>query len=729
MRATRTAVVVATLTALVLPTAAAHAAGAGPTVAEGARAATSRTAPPKPLVPRLPGVKPLHTKLFAGQSRDVVRVKFAEGSGIRLRNGKIVSLSGRDLAAVHSLLAGSMASAEPVFSLTEQQLTADAAQAEAASGRQQADLNLYLSLRLRPGADAAALIDRLNALGVVEIAYPAPLPSPLPLTPDFTPRQSYRTAASSNGIDADYASTVAGGTGSYVRVHDVEYSWDGLHEDLSKLQNSMYANGTPLDPFDDNHGTAVIGEIAGDRNGLGVTGLVPDATIQVTNTNTTTGFKAGNAVLIAASHLVAGDVMLIEQQTAGANGGCGASQVGCVAEEYLPEVYDAVVQATSKGIIVLEAAGNGSQNLDGAEYGTSFPSGKADSGAIIVGAGGSGLAGCSLAHSRMDFSSYGSRVNLQGWGECVTTTGYGYLQGGLRSQWYTAGFSGTSSATPIVASAAAALSSVAKARGMLLTPRDVRARLVNTGTAQTYGLSGHIGPLPNLRAAIAGLTSAADTTAPSVSKPASSVPPGYSVSSTVPVSTTWSASDPSGIAAYAVYLQINGGSWVQQTTATPTTAGMTLSMTPGSTYAFAVAAKDGAGNWSQYSYGPTFGVGMWQENSGYVSYSTGWTATPWTSASGGYLDVSSTAGASASFTFTGRNVAWIGTKSTNRGQAYVYLDGTYVKTVDLYAATTQARAVLASYVWPTSGTHTMKVVVVGTSGRPSVDVDAFVRLS
>lgn len=728
MRTARATIVLATLTALVLPAAAAHAAGAGPVDAVAAAASSSRTQPPKPLAPRLAGVKPLHTKVFPGQSRDVVRVKFVEGSGVRLRAGRIVSVTGRDLGAVHSVLAGALASVEPVFSMSEQQLSSDAARAQAASGRQQADLNLYLSLRLRPGVDAASLIDRLNALGVVEVAYPAPLPTPLPSTPDFTPRQGYRTAASSNGIDADYASTVAGGTGSYVRVHDVEYSWDGLHEDLSKLQNSLYANGTPVDPYDDNHGTAVIGEIAGSRNGLGVTGLVPDATIQVTNTNTTAGFQPASAVLVAASHLVAGDVMLIEQQTAGANGGCGASQVGCVAEEWLPEVYDAVVQATSKGIIVLEAAGNGSQNLDSAEYGTSFPRGKADSGAIIVGAGGSGLAGCSLAHSRMDFSSYGSRVNLQGWGECVTTTGYGNLQGGLRSQWYTAGFSGTSSATPIVASAAAALSSVAKARGILLSPRDVRARLQNTGTPQVYGLGGHIGPLPNLRAAIAGLSGTTDTTAPTVSKPASSVPPGYSVSATVPVSTTWSGNDASGISAYAVYLQTNGGSWVQQTTATPTTAGITLSLTPGSTYLFAVAAKDGAGNWSQYSYGPTFGVGMWQENSGYVSYSTGWTASAWTSASGGYLDLSATAGASASFTFAGRNVAWIGTKSTNRGQAYIYLDGTYVKTVDLYAAATQARVVLASYVWPTSGTHTMKVVVVGTSGRPSVDVDAFVRL-
>ena len=64
-------------------------------------------------------------------------------------------------------------------------------------------------------------------------------------------------------------------------------------------------------------------------------------------------------------------------------------------------------------------------------YGTAFPNGLADSGAIIVGAGGSGAGGsCQAARTRMSFSNYGRRVDLQGWGECVTTTGYGYLFNG-----------------------------------------------------------------------------------------------------------------------------------------------------------------------------------------------------------------------------------------------------------------------------------------------------------
>jgi hypothetical protein len=166
--------------------------------------------------------------------------------------------------------------------------------------------------------------------------------------------------------------------------------------------------------------------------------------------------------------------------------------------------WTAIVSATADGIIVVEAAGNGMQDLDDSGlYGSPFPDGRADSGAIIVGAG--AAAGCTNPErSRLNFSTFGSRVNLQGWGECVTTTGYGGLQGGSDPNlWYTSSFGGTSSASPIVAGAAASLSSVAETlAGVHLTSAEVRSLLESTGTPQDPG-SAHIGPLPNLRAALA----------------------------------------------------------------------------------------------------------------------------------------------------------------------------------------------------------------------------------
>ena len=48
-----------------------------------------------------------------------------------------------------------------------------------------------------------------------------------------------------------------------------------------------------------------------------------------------------------------------------------------------------------------------------------------------------------------------------------------------------------------------------------------------------------------------------------------------------------------------------------------------------------------------------------------------------------------------------------------------------MKTLDLKASTTRYRAVAWSWGWTTSGTHTVRLVVVGTAGRPRVEVDAF----
>ena len=118
-----------------------------------------------------------------------------------------------------------------------------------------------------------------------------------------------------------------------------------------------------------------------------------------------------------------------------------------------------------------------------------------DSGAIIVGAG-----SASVQHSKLSFSTYGARVNVQGWGESVFTAGYGnYAQlGGDMRQRYIATFNGTSSASPFIAASCAALQSYAVAHiGRRLAPQEIRAILVATGRP-LQGTGGAIGPFPNL---------------------------------------------------------------------------------------------------------------------------------------------------------------------------------------------------------------------------------------
>ncbi len=67
-------------------------------------------------------------------------------------------------------------------------------------------------------------------------------------------------------------------------------------------------------------------------------------------------------------------------------------------------------------------------------------------------------------------------------------------------------------------------------------------------------------------------------------------------------------------------------------------------------------------------------------------------------------------------------------KGAGRGHVHVYVDGVLRAKVDLYRSTAQQRAVVWQQAWTASGTHTVRLVVAGTSGPPRVDVDAFAVL-
>jgi hypothetical protein len=151
--------------------------------------------------------------------------------------------------------------------------------------------------------------------------------------------------------------------------------------------------------------------------------------------------------------------------------------------------------ASDAGLIVVAAAGNGGLDLDSPTYQSWADLGH--SGAIIVGAGSS-----DANHNRLEFSTYGQRVDLQGWGENVATTCCGDLLDldGTALQMYTGSFNGTSSASPIVASAVVALSQVAKDQGTVASADLIRATLRETGVPQ--GSGGNIGPLPDVGRAV-----------------------------------------------------------------------------------------------------------------------------------------------------------------------------------------------------------------------------------
>ena len=81
------------------------------------------------------------------------------------------------------------------------------------------------------------------------------------------------------------------------------------------------------------------------------------------------------------------------------------------------------------------------------------------------------------------------------------------------------------------------------------------------------------------------------------------------------------------------------------------------------------------------------------------------------------------------YTFTGRAIALVSTVGPAHGAVKIYLDGKYVTTVDTGATTSADRHVVWSHAWSASGSHTLKLVVVRTPGRPRVDVDAVLVLT
>jgi hypothetical protein len=195
---------------------------------------------------------------------------------------------------------------------------------------------------------------------------------------------------------------------------------------------------------------------------------------------------------------------------------------------------------------------------------------------------------------------------------------------------------------------------------------------------------------------------------------------------------SWAAgTDNVGITRYRLQRKLNAGTWNDVALSSPTTLSADVNMTAGSNhYTFRVRAIDAAGNVSTWKTGPTFQVGMVQENSSAISYAGLFSLDAVAGSSGGNVRWSRTAADSATLTFTGRSVAFV-TDLGTRGKLRISVDGERLSEIDLYAYAPFPAWIPVAYNL-TSGTHTVTVNVLGTSngasGEPRIDIDAFVVL-
>jgi hypothetical protein len=342
-----------------------------------------------------------------------------------------------------------------------------------------------------------ALAEQLKTLKGVEYvslmaSSPIPPPSDIaPVTPNFEPNQTYLNA--DPGVNMKYAWDL-GFNGSGIRIRDVEYGFNKNHEELVDVNAFIFPEMTISASATTNyteHGTAVIGIMYADKGSYGISGMAYGANEVVFFPEwQESGYDRVTAVSTAIQNSVAGDIVVYEMQTEG-------YQENYVQAEYDSPIWSLTKAASDAGIIVVAAAGNGGQDLDSTPY-ESYRN-RGDSGAIIVGGG-----KANTEHDRIHYSTYGTRVDVQGWSENVRASGYGNIDqiGNDFNQYYT-NFNGTSSATPIVASCAVVLQSYYHdLSGNYLTPLQMRDILKQTGIPQGTGVAGNIGPLPNMQNAM-----------------------------------------------------------------------------------------------------------------------------------------------------------------------------------------------------------------------------------
>jgi hypothetical protein len=279
---------------------------------------------------------------------------------------------------------------------------------------------------------------------------------------------------------------------------------------------------------------------------------------------------------------------------------------------------------------------------------------------------------------------------------------------------------GTSMAAPHVTGTAALV--VSMSPELADSPTDLKARILGSGKVMPFtdGFTATGTTVDAFRAL--------DVVAPEAATP---IDAGFVVntilnktSASGRVSWPTATDDLTGISAYGALVRVDSASWVTQVTAT-TKRTTDRTFTVGRDYTFRVRARDGAGNWGAYVVSPVVTPYLYQETSSHAKFTASWTSATSSGASGGKTRSSRAAGATATITFTGRAFALVAPKGPTRGQAKLYIDGIYVKTIDLHRTSFLARVLVATKTWSGSAKHTIKLVVVGGGSHPRFDVDGF----
>ncbi|MET8102728.1 peptidoglycan recognition protein [Streptomyces sp. NPDC005236] len=239
-----------------------------------------------------------------------------------------------------------------------------------------------------------------------------------------------------------------------------------------------------------------------------------------------------------------------------------------------------------------------------------------------------------------------------------------------------------------------------------------------TLTAGSHTLAVRVTHISGKTTVTPNTTVVAETTAPTFStKPSLSLRTGTVDTTAVPVTLSWKSADNSALKEVRLTRP-------SAHTYGPTITSTALTSNSGTASTWSMTAYDYVGNTASASLTAT--PTILQETS--ATRTGTWTTKTSSSYLGGKSYSSTAKNASLSWTFTGRSAAWVVSRAAGSGQADIYVDGIKATTVDLKSATTAYRTVQWTKSWSTSASHTVKIVVTGTAGRPTVTTDGLVYL-
>jgi hypothetical protein len=183
----------------------------------------------------------------------------------------------------------------------------------------------------------------------------------------------------------------------------------------------------------------------------------------------------------------------------------------------------------------------------------------------------------------------------------------------------------------------------------------------------------------------------------------------------------WSATDDQAVTGYTIWIRKSGGAWSTGTNTAATSK--TFGGLSGGTWHVGIQAHDAADNWSEFRQTTT----LVPTDDRAWAFSSGTVRRNGTDFIKGTETTTNRVGARMTIRFSGSSFVLIGTTAVHFGRMRVVVDGRAYTVDEGYykgsrATTTHRRVILLNKTL-TNRAHTVVITNLGTSGRPTIDVD------